>query len=100
MQRATFLPIGTGGPTKGIQIDSERPSEYNPFHQPKSFTYTPKRKLKRYTWYPWSLTYDPWTVLPGFDLDDIPGEYLHIFARRKDIRKPTHVCTYGHPKTF
>src|SRR6218665_1163437 len=51
---ASYLPIGTGGPTKGIQIGSERPSEYNPFHQPKSFTYTPKRELKRYPWYPWS----------------------------------------------
>src|SRR6218665_4012869 len=28
-QRATFLPIGTDGPTKGIQISSARPSEYD-----------------------------------------------------------------------
>ncbi|MCW8193018.1 hypothetical protein D8B30_26105, partial [Verminephrobacter eiseniae] len=26
-QSEAYLPIGTGGPTKGIQIDSERPSE-------------------------------------------------------------------------
>ncbi|MCW5232055.1 hypothetical protein [Verminephrobacter eiseniae] len=100
-QCETYLPIGTGGPTKGIQIGSERPSEYNPFHQPKSFTYTPKRELKRYPWYPWSLTCDHWTELPGFDLDDIPGESLHtIFDGRQDLRKPHLVCIYGYPKAF
>src|SRR6218665_3435073 len=52
-QCETYLPIGTDGPTKGIKIDSARPSEYD---SPKSFTYTPKRELKRYPWYPWSLT--------------------------------------------
>src|SRR6218665_1309747 len=57
-QRATFLPIGTDGPTKGIQIGSASPSEYDSFHQPKSFTYTPKRELKRCPWSPWFLTSD------------------------------------------
>jgi len=100
-QSETYLPIDTDGPTKGIQIGSARPSEYNSFHQPKSFTYTPKRELKRYPWYPWSLTCDYWTELPRFELDNIPGESLHtIFDGRKDLRKPHLVCIYGYPKAF
>src|SRR6218665_1323603 len=62
-QGEAYLPIGSGGPTKGIQIVSVRPSEHDSLRQPKSFTYTPKRKLKRYPWYPWSLTCDAWTEL-------------------------------------
>ncbi|MCW5235242.1 hypothetical protein [Verminephrobacter eiseniae] len=100
-QCETYLPIGTGGPTKGIEIGSARPSEYNSFCQPKSFTYTPKRKLKRYPWYPWSLTCDHWTELPRFDLDAVPREPWHtLWDGRKDLRKPHLVCIYGYPKAF
>ncbi|MCW5258811.1 hypothetical protein D5045_00385 [Verminephrobacter eiseniae] len=100
-QRATFLPIDTGGPTKGIQVGSARPSEYDSFRQPKSFTYTPKRKLKRCPWYPWSLTCDGLAELPCFDLSYVPRESLHtLWDGRQDLRKPHIICIYGYPKAF
>jgi len=100
-QCETYLPIGTGGSTKGIKLGSARPSEYDSFHQPKSFTYTPKRELKRYPWYPWSLTCDYWIELPRFDLDEVPGESLHLlWDGRQDLRKPHTACIYGYPKAF
>nr|WP_265300458.1 hypothetical protein [Verminephrobacter eiseniae] len=84
-QHQTYLPISTESLTenesrrcstkpltsfgKGIRITAARPS----IDQPKSFTYTPKRKLKRYPWYPWSLTCDAQTELPVFTPQRLPG---------------------------
>src|SRR6218665_3489968 len=40
----------------------------------KTFTYTPKRRLKRCPWYPWSSTCAAQTELPVFTLAGMPGE--------------------------
>jgi len=101
-QCETYLPITAVGPTKGIKIGSARPLEFDPFHQPKSFTYTPKRDLKRYPWYPWSLTCDYWTELPCFGFDCAPGEYYTnmLWSGLADIPKPHIIVVSGYPKAL
>ncbi|MCW5261437.1 hypothetical protein D5045_15005 [Verminephrobacter eiseniae] len=101
-QCEAYLPIAAGDPTKGIKIGTGRPSEYSSFHRPKSFTYTPKRRLKRYPWYPWSSTCDAQTELPVFTLAGMPGETACPRLRdgRRDLREPHMVCIGGHPKAL
>ncbi|MCW8190061.1 hypothetical protein D8B30_09725 [Verminephrobacter eiseniae] len=113
-QHQTYLPISTESLTenesrrcstkpltsfgKGIRITAARPS----IDQPKSFTYTPKRKLKRYPWYPWSLTCDAQTELPVFTLAGVPGETAcpRLWDGRRDLREPYIACIGGHPKAL
>ncbi|KAB7572602.1 hypothetical protein ET532_019515, partial [Verminephrobacter sp. Larva24] len=67
-----------------------------------SFTYTPKRRLKRYPWSPWYKTCDPQTELPVFTLAGMPGETAcpRLWDGRRDLREPYMVCIGGHPKAL
>ncbi|MCW5232060.1 hypothetical protein [Verminephrobacter eiseniae] len=113
-QHQVYLPVDTGDLAekwsykwdarpgnsfaKGIRITAVRPS----IDQPKSFTYTPKRRLKRYPWFPWSITCDPQTELPVFTLAGMPGETdcPRLWDGRRDLREPHMVCIGGHPKAL
>ncbi|MCW5235243.1 hypothetical protein [Verminephrobacter eiseniae] len=113
-QHQVYLPIDTGDLAekwsykwnprpgnsfaKGIRITAVRPS----IDQPKSFTYTPKRRLKRYPWIPWPITCDAQTELPVFTLAGMPGETdcPRLWDGRRDLREPHMVCIGGHPKAL
>ncbi|MCW5258816.1 hypothetical protein D5045_00410 [Verminephrobacter eiseniae] len=113
-QHQVYLPIDTGDLAekwsykwdarpgnsfaKGIRITAVRPS----IDQPKSFTYTPKRRLKQYPWHPWSVTCDVQTELPVFTLAGMPGETAcpRLWDGRRDLREPHMVCIGGHPKAL
>lgn len=63
-----------------------------------SFIYVPRRKVRRYAWYPWSLTCEPMFDLPMFSLTTVPGERAHtLWDNRLDLREPYAVLIGGYP---
>jgi hypothetical protein len=63
-----------------------------------NFTYSPKRKLKRYAWYPWTLKCNPVLDLPGFGITAMPDERAQmLWDNRQDLRAPYAVWIGGCP---
>jgi len=95
-----YLPIDTDGLAKGLKIVAAV-SVRGKFAQPKSFTYTPKRELKRYPWSPWSKNCDALTELPAFGVIGVPDECDSLlWDNRRDLRKPYAVYIGGSPKAL
>lgn len=63
-----------------------------------SFVYVPRRKVRRYAWYPWSLTCEPTFDLPTFSLTAVPDErFRTLWDNRLDLREPYAVLIGGYP---
>lgn len=93
-----YIPIRANCLAKGIKIVVARPS-YSSRGQQKSFTYVPRRKLKRYPWYPSSQKLDPATELPMFGVAGVPGERDSLlWDNRRNLRKPYAIWIGGYPK--
>lgn len=94
-----YLPVRSDSClTKGIMIYAAKRPEY-PVKQPKSFTYTSMRKIKRYPWYPWSLKCNALIELPGFGIIGVPGERDHLLHNNsRDLNQLHAIQINGYPK--
>jgi hypothetical protein len=94
-----YIPIKSDNClANGIMIIAAKQPEY-PVKQPRSFTYTSMRKIKRYPWYPWSLTCNALIELPGFGIIGVPGERDHLLNNNsRDLNQLYAIQINGYPK--
>jgi len=95
-----YIPMEQPGLARGLRFFSPV-SKSEDFTRSKSFTYTPRRELKRHPWYPWSRNCDAMSDLPAFGIIGVPGECDSVlWDNRRDLQKPYAVCIGGSAKAL